>query len=72
MNMALDSHDVVGKYDAFAHVLSINDNETLNNINKIDMLKNYIPWVPINVPVYLYNSITIGFQILQRTVLITI
>ena len=50
MNMALDSHDVVGKYDAFAHVLSINDNETLNNINKIDMLKNYIPWVPINVP----------------------
>ena len=44
------SHEVVGKYESFAHVLSINDNETLDNINKIDMLKNYIPWVPTNVP----------------------
>lgn len=47
--LPIDSSEVVRKYESFSHVLSISDNETLNNINKIDMLKNYIPWVPSNV-----------------------
>ena len=38
------------KYESFAHILSISDNENLNKITKIDMLKNYIPWVPTDVP----------------------
>ena len=37
------------KYESFAHILSISDNENLNRITKTDMLKNYIPWVPTNV-----------------------
>lgn len=38
------------KYESFAHILSISNNEYLNNLNKIDMLNNYIPWVPTNAP----------------------
>lgn len=37
------------KYESFAHILSISDNENLNRITKTDMLKNYIPWVPADV-----------------------
>lgn len=38
------------KYKSFAHILSISDNNFLDNINKIDMLNNYIPWVPTDAP----------------------
>ena len=37
------------KYESFAHILSISDNENLNRNTKKDMLRNYIPWVPTDV-----------------------
>lgn len=42
------------KYDAFSHILTIKGNDTListfNSITKMDLVNNYIPWVPTNIP----------------------
>lgn len=42
------------KYDSFSHILTIKGDDTLtstfNSITKIDLLNNYIPWVPTNIP----------------------